>query len=647
MSKRPWPSTENNAPEDTRPPPPPTRRAPSRPTPHSGLGASSNDFDADDPPLPLVSRKIKACSKCRKHKIKCIIDDDGPPCRRCAEKKLNCVMSKSLQTILDEKSQFSESVVQDLEQMHEILKQLASKAGLPPIPPLKTPSQESSTSAQKTQSVPSPYDQPGPSCDSSPKSMPEDAGLPHVPIRSLYTLTKLRALRSPDDDDPQNGQFDDFISRGSISVADAEKLFNFYRTRLEPYIYQTGCPYKSLDEVRAKSPALTAATLTVAALHDSKSDTLYGVCSSEFRRLVQLSLFDRRIDRDYLRAMCVASYWLSDLSWTISGYAIRRAVEFDLHNSYHRAVEEHSHEDADCTRLWYILYICDQQHATLYGRPSLVQEDTSVQGWEVFLNSEIANEEDNRLLSQVAVVSILRAIRELFNVDKRKPIPRVYLNHIFHFKQQLDQWFQHWTGKVKEQWPEIGSFPRKGIMLHHNFAQLYLYSHIFRGLSQDQPFPSYFLDCASNAIQAATTIVDLMINDPDIAIGIVGMPSYVHSMTAFASMFLTKVTIIYGGHLIERERVYTLIVSLVQQYRLQPAGKWHLPKLMITGLERMAETLKPVTPGGMSMGPNMPRDQGRDMNGNILGLDNMFTDLDCDVLFNYDMNFGLSGPSQL
>lgn len=333
--------------------------------------------------------------------------------------------------------------------MHDVLKQLASKAGIT-VPPLKTAPQDSNALLSNDQSAPSLPGQTGPSCDSSPKSMPEEAGLPHVPIHSLYTLTKLRALRSADGDNLQNGGLiDDFISKGAISMTDAESLFTFYRNRLEPYIYQTGCPYTSLDETRRKSPALTAATLTVAALHDSKSDVLYGVCSAEFRRLVQLSLFDRRIDSDYLRAMCIASYWLSDLSWTISGYAIRRAVEFDLHNSYHRAVEDGSRDDAECTRLWYILYVCDQQHATLYGRPSLVQEDVSIQGWEMFLNSAVANEEDNRLLSQVAVVTILRTIRELFNVDKRKPIPRVYLNHIFHFRQQLDHWFQYWTGKVK------------------------------------------------------------------------------------------------------------------------------------------------------------------------------------------------------
>src|SRR6478752_4741008 len=96
-----------------------------------------------------------------------------------------------------------------------------------------------------------------------------------------------------------------------------------------------------------------------------------------------------------------------------------------------------------------------------------------------------------------------------------------------------------------ERWPGIGGFPRKGIVLHYNFAQLYLYSHVFRGISKDDHIPHYFLDCALNGIKAATTIIDKFLNDPDITSGIVGMPSYVHSMTAFASMFLTKVATKY------------------------------------------------------------------------------------------------------
>ncbi|KAF7563346.1 hypothetical protein G7046_g773 [Stylonectria norvegica] len=653
MAKRSW-NDANGAGDAT------TDATPAAPTPsrtHSTRQAANrqsiggvNGLASADMPLPQISRKIKACAACRKHKIKCLMDETGPPCRRCAERNLGCVLSKSLQTIIDEKSQFSEAVVQDLEQIHTALKQVMSKVGLPELPPLQSSaSRDSEGSPSKEDSVNAPnrlaplfQDHPGPSCDNSPKATPEDEGLPYVPIHSLYTLTKLRALRSPDDNEAHRGRgIDDFIARGSLTLADAESLFLLYRDHLDPYMYGIGCRYKTLEELRRRSPILSAATLTVAALHDPKADGIYGVCSSEFRRLMERSMFERRIDRDYLRAMCVASYWLSDLSWMLSGYAIRRAAECNLHNSYNQAIKEQNPEAADCARLWYILYICDQHLATLYGRPSIVQEDSSIQGWEKFLESPVALEEDKRLTGQVALVSILRNIRELFGTDKGEPIPRVYLNHIAHFRRQLDQWFDRWINDLPEQWPQIGSFPRKGTILHYNFAQIHLYSHVFRGLSGDDPIPPYFLDCASNAIAAAIAIINLIITDPDVVAGIVGMPSYMHSMTAFACMFLIKVANKYGDDLVDREQVRELITSLVQQFRSLRAGKWHLANLMAGGLERMAETLKSVTGGQVPQGSNGVATSTA-VNENVAEASATFPELDGDLFFDYDMAFGLS-----
>ncbi|RGP75106.1 transcriptional activator of proteases prtt [Fusarium longipes] len=570
--------------------------------------------------IPQISRKIKACAACRKHKIKCLMDESGPPCRRCSERNLGCVLSKSLQTIMDEKSQFSESVVQDLEQMHSALRQVMNKLSLPELPPLQSinsrdaegsPPKDDNPSNTTNHLTISQDEFRGPSCDNSPKATPEDEGLPYVPIHSLYTLTKLSALRSPDNPEAQRGNvINDFIARGALSLADAESLFALYRDRLDRYMYGIGCRYMTLEELRRKSPILSAATLTVAALHDPKADSIYGICSGEFRRLMEKSMFERRIDRDYLRAMCIASYWLSDLSWMLSGYAIRRAAECNLHNSYNQAIKEQSQEAADCARLWYILYICDQHLATLYGRPSIVQEDSSIQGWEQFLKSPVANEEDKRLTGQVVLVSILRNIRELF-----------------------------------EQWTQIGSFPRKGTILHYNFAQIHLYSHIFRGLSGDAPIPHYFLDCAMQAVTAATAIIDLIITDPDVALGIVGMPSYMLSMTAFACMFLIKVAVKYGSDLIERQRVHDLTTSLVRQFRSLKAGKWHLANLMAGGLERMTATLAAVEPGQMGQTANgavYNTMENVDMTGQMMPGNQVYTDMDGDTFFDYDMSFGLS-----
>ena len=117
----------------------------------------------------------------------------------------------------------------------------------------------------------------------------------------------------------------DFISRGVVKQEDAEHLANYYVKKLDPYIWHICPDYTDLESFRRRSPTLTACVLTVAALHDTKLGHLYTVCSKEYRRLVANAMFERKIDMEYLRALVLGSYWLSDISWTLSGYAIRRA----------------------------------------------------------------------------------------------------------------------------------------------------------------------------------------------------------------------------------------------------------------------------------------------------------------------------------
>ena len=118
-------------------------------------------------------------------------------------------------------------------------------------------------------------------------------------------------------------------------------------------------------------------------------------------------------------------------------------------------------------------------------------------------------------------------------------------------------------------------------------------------------------------------------------------------MTAFASMFLIKVAIKYGGDLVERDRVYDLTTSLVRRFRSIPAGKWHLPNLMAGGLERMTETLKTAAPGqvpplinGVGMATGI--DETLEPMAQPATGERPFTDLDGDLFFDYDMSFGLS-----
>jgi hypothetical protein len=133
----------------------------------------------------------------------------------------------------------------------------------------------------------------------------------------------------------------------------------------------------------------------------------------------------------------------------------------------------------------------------------------------------------------------------------------------------------------------IGEFPTRGAVLHCHLAKLHLHSHVFRGLKGD-PVPSYFYDSAVAAVSAATSIIELLLTDRDIREGLVGIPHYIHSMIAFACVFLLKVAAQYSGQFIEDAVVLDVCMKVVRQFRSTAVGKWHLVHLMADGLEKMA-----------------------------------------------------------
>jgi hypothetical protein len=198
----------------------------------------------------------------------------------------------------------------DLEMMYSSLQKVMKVLNLPPPGRLQSSKQRLQTpSSEEPSDVPH-LDEVLPSCDASPKVSPEDDNdLPRVPIQSLYHLTKLSALRSPDTNDAEalpkqhGAAIDDFVSRGTLSIEDAERLFRLYMDHLDHFMYGIGGRHKTLEALRRSSRILAVSILTVAALHDRQGNSLYGICSKEFRRLLAASIFNRRVDRDHLRAM--------------------------------------------------------------------------------------------------------------------------------------------------------------------------------------------------------------------------------------------------------------------------------------------------------------------------------------------------------
>lgn len=95
-------------------------------------------------------------------------------------------------------------------------------------------------------------------------------------------------------------------------------------------------------------------------------------------------------------------------------------------------------------------------------------------------------------------------------------------------------------------------------------------------------------------------MIELVLQDPDIAAGLRGMPTFVHAMVCFACVFLLKQAAKRQDGLVDGGLVGDLANRLVAQFRSIQAGKWHLAHIMADGLEKSAASLLGDSGSGMA-----------------------------------------------
>jgi hypothetical protein len=109
----------------------------------------------------------------------------------------------------------------------------------------------------------------------------------------------------------------DLIDHGIISLADAEGYFSLYYGRLDHFLYRVLAEHDSLSSVRKSSALLTAAICVIGALHQPSSQ--YLACYQHFVHLASSRMFSKKNSHDDVRALCIGAFWLSDISWNLSG----------------------------------------------------------------------------------------------------------------------------------------------------------------------------------------------------------------------------------------------------------------------------------------------------------------------------------------
>ncbi|KAB8240214.1 hypothetical protein BDV35DRAFT_138865 [Aspergillus flavus] len=517
--------------------------------------------------VPKISRKIRACTECKRHKVRCDMKAGESVCSRCRRMGLECVVNKSLQTLLDDEAEWKTTI-------ELAMADLLRKAQLPELSYYQAVGKSAETPHKKsgrrgsTVSTDDIHTSRGDvgrdATDGGAKSVDgishppshttqqrsqiaidrEEKLLVTAPMGSLYEVTQLSDIQERTPERHHTSDRDtDLISRGTVDPQEAEELFCFFDQVLNRYLWDgIALVHKDLTSVRNSSSMLSAAILAVTALHMPQKERLFDTCYTEFAKLASESMLDRHHTLDDLRALCIGAFWLADVSWKLSGYAVRIATERNLHQSYRKATQG-SPEHQEQARLWYLLYTLEHHFSIAYGRPPIIHEDKSITNHNTFTMSPTVTQSDLRLHSQVDFFIILTRIYHAFGPDVDLEVPESEFTTIDKFDADLEEWQSAWLPRLAGS-RYVGAYPYKAVYLHYHFSRLQLNSVALRtyhcSLSA-RPLSNERKKRANLAIESAIGTLLVVLDEPDIQRALVGVPLYLHSMITFAAVFLLKI----------------------------------------------------------------------------------------------------------
>jgi hypothetical protein len=428
------------------------------------------------------------------------------------------------------------------------------------------------------------------------------------PINSLIEATQLNGLRSQLRSSKQrrkggmSRRDHDLISEKLITMAEAEEMLSLFKCNQSQHLFSAAVPADAtVETVRASSTTLFTAIMLVAALYMPGREALHETLHGLFMGLVSSVMFDRFHTLDDIRGLAIAAFWQPYLSWKLSGMAIRMATELNLHHAFYTAFADQTvsvEERNDClekTRLWYLLYVLDHQSSITYGRPPVMSELRPIKDFELLLTSDLCSAPDRILIAQVSGLVILSRAFEHFGLNPKRVMTgddASVLNHL-RFTENIQSWRDRWTTHSASIFEDL----QRNVELQFHFSNLVLNSLVLRGrpLANLAELPSSLRPLALKAVEAAHSVLQRFLDDPKYVDEIVGMPLYLHSMIAFAAVFLMKMAHKWQaiGITIDADhRTIPLVEAIIKLLKSCKSGANHMIFSMAEGFERMLRQLR-------------------------------------------------------
>lgn len=454
------------------------------------------------------------------------------------------------------------------------------------------------------------------------------------PMNSLMEATKLNGLRSQlrtaklRRKGGMRRMESDLISERVLLYEEAETMLAKFQKTQSPHLYSaTLRPDATVESIRSSSTILFEAIMLVVSLHTPGKERAHEVCHGRVMALASAIMFDRWHTLDDILGLCIAAMWQPDLSWKISGLGMRIATELNLQHALYEAFsvpvnDEQStinqQEALEKARLWYMLYLLDHQSGVAYGRPPMKSALRPIKDVDILLNSELCTPSDRALLAQVAGFTILSRAFDHFGLEPNRTMDgsdESVLHHM-RYTEELRLW--------KDEWNSLGeSGLARSVMLQFHFSSLVLHSLVLRGRPLDKiaSLPACLRPLALKAVNAAHSILQHFLHESTYQDEIAGLPFYLHSMIAFAVVFILKLSRRWHamGITMDPQAVsWPLVEATIQLLRCCETGKNHTVYRMADGFERMlAQLSKTEESRNAGQSHDHPADANQDCTGRL------------------------------
>ncbi|KIJ69217.1 hypothetical protein HYDPIDRAFT_79437 [Hydnomerulius pinastri MD-312] len=482
-----------------------------------GLGDSSRkkartDESTDGPspsaekeePKPKSTRGSRACTVCRRLKMKCVGAEQGPPCKRCIAGNHECIFEESNRGKRSSKKH--ELLTRSLRKMERTLDTVLRSIGNPSIASGMVSRSPSPTGqAAQTQALlasPSPPPQSAYPAQSSslPPTSPKLHCLPDNSLNPLGLLaeaslanrraqgisTSFTARPAEPDPDRRLGVASDnyfrpgpmtilplrrlYIERqiqpemlSFVSTEEVVALFNIYFDHMNMHCHLLDQEFHTPSLICSRSPFLLTTICAIASKFYTQRPELH----SQLSELAQKLAFSVPA-RGYKSLEIVQAYLLLtlwgcgaveryeyDKTWLLLGIAIRMATDLNLHRKTAvtsqdtaegraRDKEVHNRE-----RTWFLCFALDRSASAQMGKPHSIKEDFVIRNALQWIRSPVGTPGDTPLAAYAELQRIVsRSLDFMYsgtNTPSGLQTDCDYLLVIKTIEQQMLAWQHEWT----------------------------------------------------------------------------------------------------------------------------------------------------------------------------------------------------------